>query len=168
MEHKAFAFDWDGFAASLLPVLRGALITGDTTGLLRHIEANRERLRDPYEGQPLEAGWQESLENGDAHELGDYAITEFYDPLAPAGLGEAWTALSEAVDEDAQLAFLGWPLGSAECRFDPGRMGSYFQTPTEIPVSLRAIDGLDQPEIEPFRELLRLCAEQGKGLYITF
>src|SRR5262245_51807623 len=129
MCHKAYAFDWLGFQQDELPgVLSSALETSDTSGLLAYVERNRESLTDPYEGEPLEEGWQDKLGNRDVHEFGDYALTRFYDPNADCGLAYCWNRLDEALFwEVDREALLGSPFGPRHNRFNPGRYGSYFQ-----------------------------------------
>jgi hypothetical protein len=126
MSHKAFAFDWDRFFAELLVPLTEALGANDPAGLHRFIEQNRSHLRDPYEGLPLPEDWSQRLETGSVHELGDYALTRYYDPQSDLGLGEIWLTLTESISADAQAALLGSPVGPAANPFDPGRLGSYF------------------------------------------
>ncbi len=146
MDHKAYAFDYAGFQRRLAPILYAALETGDAGPLRAFIEANRAELTDPYEGEPLE-----ELPDGDVHELGDFALTAFYDPACDIGLADDW--------EEAGDAALGVPFGPPSNLFDPGRMGSYFQSPELVERNRRTATD------EGARQML---AETDAGLYLTF
>jgi len=124
MPHKAYAFDWSAFASDgLHSVLLDALSSGVTRGLIRYIEANLDHLKDRYEGAPLSDNWQDMLENRDVHELGDIALTRFYDPAEDRGIGDDWRDIDEQLSEAGQAALLGTPFGSSRAYFDPGRQG---------------------------------------------
>ena len=176
MHHKAYAFDWQSFEQDELPgLLTRALETGETSGLAAYVGRNRGVLKDPYEGDPLDADWQESLENRDVHEYGDFALTRFYDPAADRGLGYRWNEIDDALPEEGRRALLGSPLGPPQNRFDPGRYGSYFQTPQRVTGSLALLRGLDLPWLDEhdrgflrrFEGLLEECVAAGLGLYVT-
>jgi hypothetical protein len=177
MFHKAYAFDWPAFEQDELPeLLSRALETGDLTGLVAYVERNRHVLKNPYEGGPLDEDWEELLENRDVHEFGDFALTRFYDPAAEFGLGYCWNEIDDAFPEEGRLALLGSPLGPAHNRFDPGRYGSYFQTPRRVEESLALIRCFDLPRldehdrgiVERFEGLLEECVLRGLGLCVTF
>lgn len=168
MVHKAYAFDWDRFAAELLGILMEALETNDPSCLLQDIDAHRAHLTDPYEGQPLPEDWRSRLEVGDIEELSDYALTRFYNPNQDCGLSEAWLILSDHLPESVQTALLGSPIGPSGRPFDPGRMGSYFQTPAQARQSLEAVATVDMSAIRSYRELLETCVQKGLGVYVTF
>jgi hypothetical protein len=179
MSHKAYAFDWSAFARDELHrILLDALASGDTNGLIRYIEANRDHLKDPYEGGPLsdDWNWKDMLENFDVHEFGDFALTRFYDPAKDSGLGNEWLTINERLSEADQGVLLGTPFGSSSEYFDPGRQGSYFQTPRQLVKSLARVERIELPDLEDhqrkslewFKDLLQECAGAGSGLYITF
>jgi hypothetical protein len=177
MSHKAYAFDWRAFERDELPgLLTGALETNDSSALLAYIERNRAALKDPYEGDPLPRDWKDQLGNRDVHECGDFALTRFYDPAADDGLGHCWSEIDDAVSEEARRALLGSPFGPTHNRFDPGRYGSYFQTPEQVPNLLALVRGLDlswldendRGFVEGFEGLLEECVAGGLGLYVTF
>jgi hypothetical protein len=63
---------------------------------------------------------------------------------------------------------LGKPLGSAGVVFDPGRVGSYFQSPEFVRQSVRLLQRCPQSELRGFHELLSRAAVAGRGLYVTF
>jgi hypothetical protein len=177
MSHKAYAFDWWAFEGGELPeLLSRALETNDTSGLLAYVERNRHVLKDPYGGDPLDDDWQALLENRDVHEFGDFALTRFYDPAADRGLGYSWNEIDDALAEEGRWALLGCSLGPAHNRLDPGRYGSYFQTPQRVAESLALVRGFDLPRLdgndkgflERFEGLLEECLNAGLGLYVTF
>src|SRR5262249_35436836 len=133
MSHKAFAFDWLAFERDELPeLLTRALGTGETAGLFAYIERNRGILKDPYEGDPLSEDWKDLLENHDVHEYADFALTRFYDPAAEHGLSYCWNEIDDALPKEYRGILLGNPFGPRDNRFDPGRYGSYFQTPEQV------------------------------------
>src|SRR3954453_8782269 len=149
MCHKAYAFDWAAFERDELPgLLSRALETGDTSGLLAYVERNRGLLKDPYEGDPLGEDWEDTLENRDVHEYGDYALTRFYAPAADRGLGPCWADIDDALPREDREVLLGSPFGPEHNRFDPGRYGSYFQTPVRAAGSLARVRGLGRLRLE--------------------
>jgi hypothetical protein len=177
MSHSAYAFDWRAFERDGLPgLLSRALDTGDTSGLLAYVERYRAVLKDPCEGDPLDEDWQDLLENRDVHEYGDYALTRFYDPDADHGLGYCWNEIDGALGEEDRRALLGSPFGPMHSSFDPGRYGSYFQTPRQAADSLARVRRFDLPwQDEQDRGFLRRliglleeCVAGGMGLYVTF
>jgi len=177
MSHKAYAFDWSAFVRDELHnILLDALSSGNERGLIRYIEANRDYIKDPDRGGPLSGDWKDRLGNYDVHEYGDFALTRFYDPMEDSGLGNEWLAIDEHLSETDQAVLLGTPFGSPRAYFDPGRQGSYFQTPPEVVRSLARVQRIDlsnmdedQRESWPqFKKLLEECAEACIGLYITF
>jgi hypothetical protein len=177
MSHKAYAFDWSAFVRDELHnILLDALSSADERGLIRYIEANRDYIQDPYRGGPLSDDWKDELANYDVHEFGDFALTRFYDPMEDYGVEYDWLDLVEHLPEADLTALLGTPFGSPRAHFDPGRQGSYFQTPQEVVRSLARVQRIDlsnmdedQRESWPqFEKLLEECAKAGTGLYVTF
>ena len=176
MNHKAFVFDYDGFRAEFSRVLAGALEQEDTSALKAWIHARRTELVDPYEGEPLEEDWEDRLENGDVHEYGDFALTKYYDPAEDIGLGDDWhemTELLKAIGLEPGI-LLGTPFGPPEARFDPGKMGSYFQAPSTVRAHLQSVDQLlhhepsRREQLDPVKRMLRDAVAATKGLYVTF
>ena len=177
MSHKAYAFNWRAFERDELPgLLSGALETGDTAGLLAYVERNRQALKDPYQGEPLAESWKDLLENQDIHEYGDFALTRFYDLKADNGLGYCWNEIDDTLPEEDRGVLLGSPFGPRHNRFDPGRYGSYFQTPRQVAESLARVRGFDLPWLDDqdrgflrrFVGLLEESVVAGQGLYVTF
>jgi hypothetical protein len=182
MTHHAYAFDLYAFARDeLRSILLEALSSGDTSGLIRYIEANRDHLKDRDEGGPLSDNWQDwqdVLVNLDVQELGGIALTRFFDPLEDGGLMDAWLAIYEHLSEADRAALLGTPLRSSDVYFDPSGLGAFFQTPQQVVKSLARVQRIELPDVrfkevldeslEQFKELLKECAEAGNGLYVTF
>ena len=172
MEHKAFVFDFVSFENELRSLLERALETGSVVELSRFIETNREALTDPNEGEPLDEQWKELIEVADPHQYGDFALTKYYRSRDDIGLSYAWESVREKLLErlgnDAPL--LGITVGPVDNAFDPGKMGSYFQSASQVAANLDALRQMPTNESEPGIERLRdlLKAAVGKGLYITF
>jgi hypothetical protein len=168
MSHKAFAFDWNAFDLDLGIILLAALDTDDGAELAEFIEQERSRLTDPYNGDPLPADWRGRLEAGDVQELADFALTRYYRVRDDRGVGSAWLGLGESLSAEQARALLGAPFGAGDRLFDPGRLGSYFQSPAMARESLEAVAGLAAEEVQPFRELLAECVARRLGAYVTF
>jgi len=168
MEHKAYAFDWKRFEFDLHSILEQALAANDSAELEKFIDRHRPELKDPYEGKPLPEAWREMLENRDVHEHADFALTLYYDPADHWGVGYAWADLSEQLPPEAADALLGFPAGPPGALFDPGRYGSYFQTPALVRESLAALRRVERPEVQEYRGLLERCAAGQLGVYVTF
>jgi hypothetical protein len=166
MYHKAFAFDWTSFQRHLAPILHDALSSDSIAGLAAFIEHHWQSLTDPYEGQPLPEDWSALMENRDVHVYGDFALTLYYSPTVDFGVGDSWLALSD--DPSVAKALLGQPFGPADNVFDPGRMGSYFQTLDAVSSSLGILSADDRPELSDFIDLLERCGVEGMGVYVTF
>lgn len=168
MLHKAYAFDWFRFEPELHALLIRALTEKKCVELERFIDQHFGDLTDPYEGEPLSANWRSALENRDVQEHGDFALTRFYNPADDFGIAEQWTTLSDRLPATAANALLGFTIGPPERPFDPGRYGSYFQTPTLVRQSLMVLKPLVVPELGRFVELMERCAAERRGLYVTF
>ncbi|MBO0856949.1 MAG: hypothetical protein J2P21_00540 [Chloracidobacterium sp.] len=177
MEHKAFVLDYESFADQLSDILKTALETDNDDDLAHFIEANISSLKDPYDGDLLDLSWQELVETEDAHSYGDFALTKFYDPASDIGLGHNREAVENLLNDASSglgAAILGSPFGPANNYFDPGKMGSYFQTPNEVQKNLSLLENLVQrrPELSAGLseaiEMLQQASEVGRGLYVTF
>lgn len=183
MQHKAFLFDIGSFESELAPVLMNALLHHDPAALVAFIEAHRDVVVDPYEGEPLENDWLVSLQRqraNDATTLGDeacrlmliqdvadHALTKYYNVKDDEGLGN-WLNLSERLSEPQRAALLGIPFGPAANPFDPGRMGSYFQDWLTVQQSQSALRDCLLPELRSFLALLAKATAEHKGVYVTF
>ncbi len=172
MTHRAYAFAYSAFREELAPVLERALTTNDGAELSAFIDAQLDALCDPYEGEPLARDWRELLDSGDVQELGDFALTKYYDGDLDMGLDEDYRAISDELKKAGvgDQLLLGGTLGG----FDPGRQGAYFQSEGDVQAALRALQELvtATPELaEPLAPLLGLfgqAARSAKGLYVTF
>jgi hypothetical protein len=166
---KAFEFDWLAFNADFRPLLVAALGSHDKAILLAFIDNHRDAIRDPYEGEPLNADWQTQLEDpDDVQALGDFALTRYYDPTADFGIGHTWLGLSEKLNPQERDALLGHPIGNGASLFDPGRMGSYFQSPELLIESIKVLSRARRPDLENYVACLGACQAKGKGIYVTF
>jgi len=176
MLHRAFAFDYAAFHDQLRPLLLRALETDDGSGLGAFIDANLNLLVDPYEGEPLAKNWRALLESGDVQELGDFALTKYYDGDLDIGLDVDWKAIGELLDKSgsSRAITLGAPLGTPEAPFDPGRQGAYFQTAADVADALTGLQTLLQAqpslasELAPLQGMLQQAARSRRGLYVTF
>ena len=169
MQHKAFRFDWESFNRNLREHLHDALLTGSATQLVMFINSAIGEFSDPYEGEPLTADWMFLLNDADdVHEVGDYALTRFYDPTEDAGIGDAWIAIDDSLNALQRNALLGRSIGPATNPFDPGKMGSYVQSPDDVAHSQSLIQGLNDGRLATFADLLDRCVSTGCGVYITF
>jgi hypothetical protein len=176
MTHRAFALDHAAFSAELRPLLLRALETNDCAELARFIDQNLAALSDPYEGEPLAADWRNLLEENDAHEHGDFALTKYYDSELDVGLDADWEEIGELLEKSGSSGnlMLGAPLGPEAAPFDPGRQGAYFQSEVEVAQNERELLALlaREPALtEPLgalRGMLSQAARHGKGLYVTF
>ena len=173
MQHRAFLFDYARFTAELEPMLDEALRTGHLKRLARHLDEVEAELSDPEEGEPFEGGWRTWLESGDVHELGDIALTRFYDPGDDLGLGDDWLGARDALVSrlDTTFPVLGRFIGPADRPFDPGRMGSYVQSPSDVVASLAVVEAAVSDGIVALASLTSLlgaAVRAGAGLYVTF
>lgn len=168
MSHQAFAFDWNAFELNFGRILLTALKTDSGAELAEFIQQERVWLTDPYNGDPLPENWRALLETGDVQELADFALTRYYSVRDDHGVGGSWLALHDSLTEGQSQALLGAPFGHRDRLFDPGRLGSYFQSPVMACESLAALAGLAVEEVGPFRELLTACVARRLGVYVTF
>jgi len=175
MEHKAFVLDYGAFERELAPILLNALDTGAVRDLVGFINSNLERLKDPYEGDPLDADWESMIETRDPHQYGDFALTKYYDPQTDIGLGQVWESIEETLTKEvgegqAQAIVLGRPFGPPQNYFNPGKMGSYFQSPSEVKKNLQKLESLQSSARVPtaVARLKSIFDTSGKGLYVTF
>ncbi len=168
MDHKAFAFDWNSFERGLLPILIGSLTSGDGEPIKAFIQEHLEQLSDPYEGNPLPDDWRSLLVNGDVQELADFALTLYYQPSDDQGVGPAWIRLAQQLPTEIQTTLLGKPIGMTARLFDPGRMGSYFQTPEQVQDSTQSLSEYGRSDLYHYRRLLEECKSRRLGIYVTF
>jgi hypothetical protein len=176
MEHKAYVFDYERFEAELGRTLYKALEGGPLDDLTAFIARHWSRLKDPFEGNPLEAAWQSTVEPQDAHQYGDLALTKFYEPSANIGLGPGWDQLQRDLEERESLSsslILGRPFGPLGNLFDPGKMGSYFSSVKEVQKScFKLMESEKKPNpcslLPGAIKMFHAAMTAGKGLYVTF
>jgi hypothetical protein len=177
MEHQAFIFDYNAFVNELAGILKNAIATNENHELIAFIEKNLPNLKDPYEGEPLDSYWKEMIEIGDISEYGDFAITKYYNPECDIGIGYNWEQLNDVLLQELNVdisPLLGTPFGASENYFDPGKQGSYFQSPEQVQKNLGLLGLLSQekldtlPNIDILKKMFSDTLVSKKGLYITF
>ncbi len=166
--HKAYEFDWEAFRAELAPVLNRCLADSQAQPLIDFVNRHRESVSDPYEGEPLDADWEDRLEIADVQELADYALTRYYDPTSDCGLAEAWMDLEATLDGDSRRALFGEAFGPPGHPFDPGKMGSYFQSPDAVKESAIVLQRQGTAGLRGYLRLLEAASRANKGVYVTF
>ena len=172
MDHKAFVFDYDAFRNELHDALVAALHTGNVAHLRSFISQHRDELTDPYEGAPLGDDWEAQVDAKDPHQYGDFALTKYYRVVDNLGLGPDWQHAEELLAREGigEALLLGCTIDS----FDPGKQGSYVQSPAMVIDGLAKIDALlaRSPELAgelgPVRALFATAVARHRGLYITF
>lgn len=133
LSHKAFAFDYHLFQRELRPNLEAALASGAIAPLRQFVMENRRWLKDPNEGTPLDEGWEQRLVAHDVDHYGDVALTKYYSPYLDGGIGSAWVELDACLaGMNLASSTLGVTIGSGQSWFDPGRIGSYFQSFNDV------------------------------------
>ncbi len=161
MEHKAYEFDWDNFNSELRPLLEQSISNDQNENLYSFINKNIEDLTDPYEGEPLDKDWEEQLETKSTQELGDFALTKYYDVTEEYGLGDNWLPLQEEIPQNIINALLGASITG----FDPGCYGSYFQSSNQRKENAEL---LSASNIELIKEFSSYLTKLNKGVYVTF
>ena len=168
MSHKAFLFDWRRFQRELAELLASCLECDDAVALIAFANDHLDELKDPYEGEALNEGWTEQMENGDIQEVADFVLTKFYDPTADMGLGDIWMPIDAESEVSVRTALLGEPFGPPTQPFDPGRMGAYFQSPETCQRSLASLCSHERDGFGDFIRLLEQAVRESKGIYVTF
>ncbi|MCB1050480.1 MAG: hypothetical protein KDC71_07755 [Acidobacteria bacterium] len=149
-------------------LLDQALVQNNAVGLEAFINANLDSCSSPYDGRVLGSDWKKLLELGTTQEIGDFALTRYYDPKEDFGLGESWPDLEAWLPIPMRAALLGIAIGPAENLFDPGRQGSYIQSPALVRESASVLGSLDVPVLQAFQRQLVRVAASGQGIYVTF
>ena len=104
----------------------------------------------------------QALSTGDARGLVTFVDSNL-------GLSNSWFDLEQGLPPGPRGALLGTAFGpSDQALFDPGLMGSYFQTLEEVRESLALLEPLPDIELAEFVSLLRAIVDEGQGLYVTF
>jgi hypothetical protein len=174
MQHRAFLFDFVGFQSELAGILEAALQSGSAAALIRFVDERRSSLRDPYEGEPLPDDWQHLVDSMDPQQVGDVALTRYYNPQDDRGLGPAWEAAADSVERIAtSLGYspvLGRTIGPPGRHFDPGKMGAYVLSPADVENALDAIASSAIPtgRVDSLVQLLTDAKTQSLGVFVTF
>src|SRR5690348_3657707 len=98
MEYKAHIFDYEAFVEELADILFLALAEHKIEGLEAFINLHRQELRDLSTGEPLSDTWAKELRPRDTHDLGDIALTKYYD-LYPDVLIPGWMELDDCLNK---------------------------------------------------------------------
>lgn len=170
LDHKALVFDYRRFNVELAPLLYRALLERSSDELREFVNSDLGSFSDPYEGEPLARDWEAQLEFGNEHEVGDFALTRFYSPALNLGLGSEWLDVDRelrSLGDGLGLTLLGTPFGPPENLFDPGRTGSYFQSPEDVVRNLSDLRRARRTSAVERAEAILKKAE-GHGLYVTF
>jgi len=171
IDHKAFVFDEAAFASELRPILEESLRTRSSYALVEFIDSRIGGLRNPYDGELLDQDWRESVETSDVDTFGDFALTKYYDPTKDIGLGGDWESAQAfliAKLGNIESPVLGRPVVCGTAIFDPGKMGSYFQSAAQVEEHLRSLARFPSEARDYSRVMALLQAGKGSGLYITF
>lgn len=177
MEHKAFIFDYRLFELELKEILQIALSRNEIKDLDYFISVNLTYLKAPDEGEYLSRDWRERLEiYRDPHNYGDLALTKFYNSAEDIGLGCDWMLIDDMLAGESKccLALLGSSIGTNDNYFDPGKMGSYFQSLSMVNENKEKIarfihgDNRLNEYSKSILNMFDLAIESNQGLYITF
>ncbi len=177
MEHKAFIFDYDAFVKELAEILENAIAKNESNQLIAFIENNLLYLKHPDEGKYLDSSWKEFLEVGDVNEYGDFAITKYYNPDDDIGMSYDWMQLDDLLLQELNVdisPLLGTIFASSENYFNPGKQGSYFQSPEKVKQNVELLNSLSNeklhnlPDLATLKKMLLDALVSKKGLYITF
>jgi hypothetical protein len=175
MEQKAFVFQHDAYTRELSDLLVDSLRRNDATPLRHFVEQHFNVLKDPYSGDRLRPHSLASISPDDVQKYGALALTKYYDPAAGIGLHGDWQdvfdALERVVPRGGSMT-LGDGIGTPDHVLDPGKLGTFIQSPDEVRSNLARVDALlrEEPALRPllteFRDLLARAAPA--GLYVTF
>lgn len=137
MEHKAFIFDTPKFNQELRSIILTSGVKDDPKRLKKFINTHLDQLTSPYTEEPLDADWEDELENEDVQEYADFALTYCYNLEEEIGLAYAWDALigiSENLDTDfdPEYVVLGEALEDDDFVLDPGQEGMGFVEAEDI------------------------------------
>jgi hypothetical protein len=116
--------------------MRPALQTLQTHELAAFIDQNLSNITDPNGLNDIGLDWRNLVSNT-VTEYADLALTKFYDPVANIGLGYSWNEmydLLKVMEEALTLisVIFGAPFIAGSNTFDPGLLGTYFQSPSEV------------------------------------
>lgn len=167
MEHKAYEFDFENFEFELKDILFNSLQSQAIDSLSKFVDSNINFCTYPWESEKLPSTWREDLEIGDVHEIGDYALTKFYNPNDDFGLGYDFSDYSERYPE-LEPFLLGEAFGPKDNLFDSGKMGSYFLAPEIIDGFVINLQVSNEDSILEYARFINSCSDNGKGVYITF
>jgi hypothetical protein len=174
--HKAYTFNYESFKKELEPILLRSLNNGNNSEIKEFMKNRFSQLTDPYEGNPLSDDWENQLIAKDPHQYGNIALTYYYDPKEDIGLDYDWVDFSEYFEAkfgNRMSPILGFKIGTEERDFDPGKLGSFFQSPEIVKSHLKLIQILKNKDpkfelLSQVEEMLLKAAKKDTGLYATF
>jgi hypothetical protein len=173
MVHKAFVFDYEAFHAELAPILAEAMDMRKVDELAAFIDDNLASLWDLENDTRLDKSWRIQLTETSVDELGDLALTKYYNPIELVGLEYDWRRLWKLL-EPLKLGNLifGKMFTTKYSGFDPGQMGTYFQSPEQVKENLTTTQSLlsqypeYKKELDLTIKMLSKAAVENKGLFI--
>jgi hypothetical protein len=130
----------------------------------------------PIRRQATGGNWERQLPSKTVHVYGDFALTKYYNPLDSIGLEYEWVEIGEYLEKigSREAIILGTPLGPEREPFDPGGIGSYFQSEATVRNNLTEVEQLLRrnrsglEKLQPVATMLGAAAKAERGLYITF
>jgi hypothetical protein len=175
LDHKAYMFDYDGFAANLRPIVEHSLRAASTVQLVAFIESNLSSLRSPDTWLPLTTDWKNEIDVEDVQQCGDIALTT-YRANKSIGLSYEWEELFNALATEykdlATSPILGEILQAAGVSFDTGRLGTYFQSRQAVIANLNLVREAGkvwgEDLLRPAILMLQEAVDAEKGLFVTF
>lgn len=175
MNHKAYVFKYNEFNIELLPVLVNSLRENNSEKLIHFINNNVDYLTNIYNYDSLNPDWASEFNQEDVQICGDIALTKYYDLSDDLGLGGEWDFIFDTLKNcglDAQKLTLGSVIGDKE-KFDPGLMGSFFQSTEDILFNKEIIKNYSERNkyLDIFTDLENIfntAYSNKSGLYITF
>jgi hypothetical protein len=111
----------------------------------------------------------------DPQEYGDFALTRYYQP-DNIGLVYEWEEIQDIIAAARpgliQSPILGEVVGPPNNPFDPGKLGSYFQSTEDVRASLALVKELASEWgtdlLASAITMLEAADKNGGGLYVTF
>jgi hypothetical protein len=175
LDHKAYLLDYDTFSTNLRPLIEHSLQTASTVQLVVFIESNLSSLRSPDTWRLLTTDWKGEVDIDDVQLCGDIALTK-YRVNSNIGLSYEWEELFNVFSTEykglATSPILGEILQVAGVSFDPGRLGTYFQSRKAVIANLslvkQAAKGWGEDLLRPAVLMLQEAIEAEKGLFVTF
>ena len=187
MIHKAYEFDWEIFSTELLDIIEVAFKQQKITAIEEFIDSNYEKLTNMWDEEPLKKDWLAGKndwrtgfsvkdQTGNEYSIeqlilnyADVALTKYYDYVdGDNGIADDWCRYNDALNPEQKHALLGDVIKVNGLEFDPGGMGTYFQSREQALKSYEILKGLSYEELSAYVQLLAKVVENGKGVLVTF